>query len=121
MVSPPLAQSGSLDLFPPIKPCCLGVVMHRSATPPEDAFQIRCPKLGHQIHFSYCRGENFGLPCSRILQCWHVYFQVEECLRGELSPEEWRKTFEQPVKPKILSLVELIEQAQKSGANKKDR
>lgn len=89
--------------------------MKRATVPPEDVFRIRCPRLGHQIHFSYCRRENFGLPCSRTLQCWHAYFRVEEYLRGELAPEEWRAAFETPGKSKILSLVELIEQAQKHG------
>ena len=81
--------------------------------PPDDSFQIRCSKLGHQIHFSYCRKENFGLPCTRIITCWHPYFSVEKYLRHELSDEEWKKVFEEPLKPKALTLVELIEQAQK--------
>ncbi|MDD3619833.1 MAG: hypothetical protein RBR09_11405 [Desulfobulbaceae bacterium] len=92
-----------------------GLFMKKAATPPDDVFQIRCPKLGHQIHFSYCRTENAGLPCSRTLQCWYGYFHVEEYLRRELTPEQWSEAFEKPVKPKILSLVELIEQAQKRG------
>ena len=87
--------------------------MDQKKQPPEDSFQIRCSKLGHQIHFSYCRKENFGLPCVRILTCWHPYFSVEEYLRHELSDEEWNKVFEEPPKPKALSLAELIEQAQK--------
>lgn len=82
-------------------------------SPPADSFQIRCSKLGHQIHFSYCRGENFELPCTRILTCWHSYFRVEEHLRDVLSAEEWEQTFEKPVLPKVLTLVELIEEAQR--------
>ncbi|MCL7489501.1 MAG: hypothetical protein M8357_15145 [Desulfobulbaceae bacterium] len=82
-------------------------------TPPDDSLQIRCSKLGHQISFSYCRRENFGLPCIRIITCWHSIFRVEEYLRQELTDEEWREAFEKPVKPKVLTLVELIEQAQK--------
>lgn len=81
--------------------------------PPDDSFQIRCSKLGHQIHFGYCLKENFGLPCARILTCWHSYFEVEEYLRHELSEEQWKEVFETPPKPKTLTLVELIEQVQK--------
>ncbi len=88
--------------------------------PPEDTFQIRCSKLGHQIHFSYCRKENFGLPCARTLTCWHPYFKVVEYLRQELSDDEWRAAFEKQVKPKVLTLVELIEQAQKNSSKKKE-
>ena len=87
--------------------------MKNKQSPPDDTLQIRCSKLGHQIHFSYCRKENFGIPCPRTLICWHPYFKVEEFLRNELTPEQWRDAFEKPVKPKALSLVELIEEAQK--------
>ncbi|MBU0480085.1 MAG: hypothetical protein KKG47_03170 [Proteobacteria bacterium] len=89
------------------------VVKGPNTVPPEDAFTIRCRKLGHLISFSYCRRENNGLPCMKTLDCWYVYFPVEEFLRNELSPEEWAEAFAKPQKPKVLSLVELIEQAQK--------
>jgi len=93
--------------------------MQRKVKPPEDTFQIRCPRLGHQIYFSYCRGENSGLPCFKTLDCWHVYFPVQEFLQQELSSEEWQKAFETPAKPKMLSLVELLAQVQKNAAQKK--
>ncbi len=83
------------------------------SVPPDDDFKIRCRKLGHQIHFSYCRRESSGLPCFKILDCWYPYFPIEALLRGELTEEEWQDVFEKPRQPKILSLVELIEQAQK--------
>jgi hypothetical protein len=38
---------------------------------------------------------------------------VEEHLRQELTSEEWDQVFGGPPKPKMLSLVELIEQAKK--------
>lgn len=82
--------------------------------PPPDDFQIRCRKLGQLIHYGYCCRENQGLPCARTLDCWHPFFNVAEYLRGVLSPEEWAAAFETPAKPKVLSLVELIEQAQKN-------
>jgi len=93
--------------------------MQREVKPPEDTFQIRCPRLGHQIYFSYCRGENSGLPCFKTLDCWHIYFPVHEFLQQELSTDEWQKTFEKPAKSKILSLVEILAQVQKNAAQKK--
>ena len=89
--------------------------MNSSPDPPQDTLQIRCPRLGHQIHFSYCRTENFDLPCPRIILCWHPFFAVEAYLRRELTTEEWHQNFEKPAPPKVLTLVELIEQAQKLG------
>ena len=88
--------------------------------PPEDEFRIRCRKLGHQISFSYCRFENNGLPCIRTLDCWYLFFPVDEFLRNELSEEEWTEVFESPQKPKVVSLVELIEQAQKKAGKVRD-
>lgn len=87
--------------------------MKRKNLPPDDTFQIRCGKLGHQIHFSYCRKENFGIPCPRTLDCWHSYFKVAEYLRHELTPEQWQEAFEKPPKQKVQSILELIEEAQK--------
>ena len=75
---------------------------------PSDEFEIRCPRLGHNIYFSYCRSENGGLPCFKALDCWHPHFEVENCLRKELSEEQWQQTFMCPPKPKVLSLVEMV-------------
>ena len=88
--------------------------MKQKHTPPQDEFQIRCPRLGHQIPFSYCRIENNGLPCFKTLDCWYQYFQVEDFLKKELSEEEFKKISRKQVKPKVLSLLEMIEQAKKS-------
>ena len=87
--------------------------MKRESAPPGNDFMIRCPRLGHQIYFSYCRKENNGLPCFKTLDCWYNYFLVEVYLRKELSLEEWEKVFKLPGKTKTLSLIELIEQAKK--------
>ena len=54
-----------------------------------------------------------GLPCFKTLDCWFEHFLVEEYLRKELTPEEWEKVFDKPPKSKMLSLVELIEEAKK--------
>ncbi len=89
--------------------------MSEKTSPPDTDFQIRCPKLGHQITFSYCQTENQGIPCAKAIGCWSPYFQAEDFFRAELSPEEWQQAFEQSVKPKMLSLAELIAQAQKTS------
>lgn len=91
--------------------------MNAGKNPPGDDFQIRCPKLGHQIYFSYCRQENFGAPCPKTLDCWHPYFPVADHMARELTADIFTATFQKPAKPKILSLVELLEQAQKMARN----
>jgi hypothetical protein len=79
--------------------------------PPGKDTAIRCPRLGHQIEFEFCRQENQGLPCFKILDCWFEYFDVKEYLEKELTPEEWDQVFNRPPKQKIQSLLELIEEA----------
>ena len=86
--------------------------MKPTDSPPDDSFQIRCPKLGHQIHFAYCRQENTGLPCPRTLDCWYIHFNVADLLRKELSDQEWQECFEKPQTAKMVSLADLIEKAQ---------
>jgi len=84
---------------------------------PKDTLQIRCPRLGHQIHFSYCRTENLGLPWSSdhpLLAA--LFLRGGRYLRRELTKDEWRDTFDKPAQPKVLTLVELIEQAQEGSA-----
>ena len=86
--------------------------------PPEDEFVIRCPRLGHQIPFSYCLHESGKLPCFKILDCWHNYFQVEKYLKETLTTEEWENTFFTSGQPKILTLIELIQQVKNSKKEK---
>ncbi len=87
--------------------------MKPSSSPPDKDLLIRCPRLGHEIYFSYCRQENMGLPCFKILDCWFAYFNVEEYLRREISEQEWKDVFENPGQPKIISLLENIQAAKK--------
>lgn len=81
---------------------------------PGDDCQVRCRRLGHEVPFSYCRTENRGLPCFKVLDCWFERFLVEEHLRGELTPEEWEKVFLKPPRPRVLTLLDLIETAKKN-------
>ncbi|TSA13286.1 MAG: hypothetical protein D4R73_01070 [Deltaproteobacteria bacterium] len=77
----------------------------------KDDFTIRCPRLGHQARFSYCRHENSGLPCFKAISCRQNYFPVADYLRRELGPDEWEKVFHTPPKPKVVHLFELIQKA----------
>jgi hypothetical protein len=93
--------------------------LRRECTPPDEGFKIRCPKLGHQITFSYCRSENRGLPCFKTLDCWFDHFLVEAYLRQEIGSEKFEEIFNTPHKQKMASLLELIEQAKKTKNEQK--
>ncbi len=82
-----------------------------SSDPPEDDVQIRCPRLGHEIYFKYCRHENYGLPCFKTLDCWFPYFDVHAHLKENMTEEEFEKVFINVAKPKIHALFELIQKS----------
>lgn len=83
-----------------------------------DHLEIRCPRLGHEIGFSYCRQESGDLPCPRILSCWRPFFPVESFVKGYLPPDLWEGFIRQAPREKVITLVDLIEAAKKRRAEK---
>ena len=79
-----------------------------------DDLERRCPRLGGDVSFAYCRqgGEN-NLPCFKIFDCWWERFDVVAHLRENLPPEVFDKiAARRPPPDKVTSLVDLIRQAQ---------
>jgi hypothetical protein len=87
--------------------------MKKEKTPPGDDVMIRCRRLGNPVPFSYCRDENQGLPCFKIMDCWVDHFMIEDFLREQLDSDAWERAFGKPPKEKLLSLIELIEEAKR--------
>ena len=74
----------------------------------------RCPRLGHELTFGYCRQESRGKPCRLILDCWWERFDVRAFLQAHLPQEEMaqvERVRSAPPPSKVLSLVEIIQQA----------
>jgi len=83
---------------------------------------LRCRRLGHEVTFGYCRQETGGKPCRLVLDCWWECFEVRSFLRAHLPEEtvaEVERAGASPPPPKILSLVEMIQQAKERLASKK--
>jgi len=76
-----------------------------------DHLKIRCPRLGGEVTFSYCRKEGGDLPCLRIISCWHLFFPVEEYLKKSMTADLWNDFLCQVPKDKITTLIELIDAA----------
>lgn len=74
----------------------------------------RCPRLGNPVPFEYCEicGDDKH-PCFKILDCWWEYFDVVQYLQDKLPEDQFKRLMAAKPKPKINSLVELIEQAKK--------
>ena len=74
----------------------------------------RCRRLGHEVAFGYCRQETGGKPCRLILDCWWERFDVRAFLQAHLPGEEMaqvERAGASPPPPKVLSLLDLIQQA----------
>jgi len=75
---------------------------------------LRCCRLGHEVTFGYCRQETGGKPCRLILDCWWERFDVRSFLQTHLPQETMAQVERAAVSPppaKVLSLVEMIQQA----------
>jgi len=99
--------------------------MSEEIVPPEEDYTIRCPRLGHQITFSYCLQERGDLPCFKTLDCWYPHFDVQGYFRQHMTQEQWEKAFTRSGKTKVMSLLDLIEEAKQrtqsdDGSNAKD-
>jgi len=80
----------------------------------KNPLERRCPRLGGSVPFSYCKksGEN-QQPCFKIVDCWWETFDVVRYLKDNLPEDQFNQLMDTRPRPKIASLVELIEQAKK--------
>ncbi|MEE4356936.1 MAG: hypothetical protein V2I97_10730 [Desulfococcaceae bacterium] len=76
-----------------------------------DHMERRCPRLGGPVTFRYCREcpdtEGF---CPKTADCWWEYFDVMTYLKTHLSEKEFNELSEAKFKPKVSSLLEIIQQ-----------
>lgn len=78
-----------------------------------DHMALRCPRLGGEITFGYCRREQGELPCRMLLRCWEGLIPVEEHLREYLTLEEWERCFNTPPQDKMTTLLEIADAVRK--------
>ena len=77
-----------------------------------DQQQIYCPKLGHHLTFEYCKGENAGYACQKVLKCWSLINSMRDIVTEKIARNEL-KLAPTPPQPKITSIITLIEKAKK--------
>ncbi|NLE57283.1 MAG: hypothetical protein GX616_02905 [Planctomycetes bacterium] len=81
-----------------------------------DHLERRCRLLGHEIRFGYCRLLPEGRPCRLIVECWQGSFDVVSYLKQHYTDEQI-EGFLAPPKPKLVSLLELIEKAKQAAGD----
>jgi hypothetical protein len=74
----------------------------------------RCPALGHEVPFSYCRAPGRDLPCRKIFDCWWETFDVAAFMKQHYTPEQLQQ-ITAPPPSKASSLIDLIRRAQAGG------
>lgn len=78
-----------------------------------DDEMIRCPRVGGYVNFKFCRSENSMLPCRWVIDCWQARMDIKAFLDEHFSEADRAKIFVPP-RPKLESLVEMIERVKKS-------
>jgi hypothetical protein len=77
-----------------------------------DRYEFYCPKLGHHLAFKYCRTENLGLPCSRLMKCCSDKIPVQNFLYTQYSGVEIQRIFEKPGS-KINTILDVLQRVNK--------
>ncbi len=78
-----------------------------------DHFIIRCPQLGGEVPFRYCRIVSEDLPCRRIILCWEFRIEISKFLAEHYSIDQIQRALSLPTKSRVETIVELIEKAKK--------
>ena len=78
-----------------------------------DTLIIRCPQLGGEVPFKYCRTLNEYLPCRKIILCWEFRIEVAKFLNENYSLDQIQRALAPPTKTRLETILELIEKAKK--------
>ena len=73
-----------------------------------DKLKVRCPPLGGEVTFIYCRSVNQGLPCRNIINCWAERIEIGKFLQENFSTQDLIKCLSIEPKTKLERILELI-------------
>ncbi len=76
-----------------------------------DDLEVRCPMLGGEVTFRYCRRLDQGLPCRRALVCFAHAFPVETYFRHLLHATTFERCFAPPEQGRYEHLLETFSKA----------
>jgi len=81
----------------------------------QDGRKRRCPMLGHEVTFAYCRAPGAALPCRKVFDCWWETFDVVAFIERHYSGADV-EAIRAPRADKAVTIVELIRRAQQRQA-----
>ena len=82
-----------------------------SAIDSHDSLERYCPRLGHDLAFSYCRKPGSAAPCSKMKDCWWERFNSQAFMEEHFDEEVLSK-MSAPPQNRATSLFDLLQQAQ---------
>jgi hypothetical protein len=71
----------------------------------------RCPTLGHEISFAYCRCPGSTLPCRKVFDCWFETFDIREFMQTNFE-QSTIDAITAPPPSKMQTIFDIIRQAQ---------
>ncbi len=80
-----------------------------------DALIIRCPQLGGEVPFGYCRTVHEDLPCRSIMVCWEFRIEISTFLGEHFSVDQIQRALTPPAKTRLDTILDLVEKAKKMG------
>ncbi len=74
---------------------------------------IRCPRIGGDVIFKYCRtsGQPF---CRTIIACWAVKIDIGQFLADNYTPELIQQGLARPEKGRIQTMIELAQKSKQT-------
>ncbi len=84
-----------------------------------DALITRCPQLGGEVPFKYCRTVNEDLPCRKVMVCWEFRIEISKFLGEHYPIDQIEQFLASPTKTRLDTILDLIEKAkgvEKDGA-----
>lgn len=78
-----------------------------------DALITRCPMLGGEVPFHYCRTVNEDLPCRKIIICWEFRIEIGQFLNEHYPLDQIQRALAPPIKTRLDTILDLIEKAKK--------
>ncbi|MFC1763534.1 hypothetical protein ACFL6U_15830 [Planctomycetota bacterium] len=76
-----------------------------------DKRKRRCPKLGHEISFQYCKTPGENRICPKIKDCWWETFDIQVYLEKHYSPAELAHLDQTPTS-KVQTIFDIMHAAQ---------
>ena len=81
-----------------------------------DHHSRRCPMLGHDVTFGYCRSPDSDVPCRRIFDCWRETFDVRDFVRSVYGEAMIGRILSAP-QDRAATIVDLIQKARRNAEN----